>query len=128
MINYIQILNREIKINNKTVIQKTFEQYLNSLLIKDLTTYKGRIDAIRIKYNYRKLIPIYICEDLCLIPIENKKSIDNLYLNIYSIKYIDITSNIIFNDNTIIKLDKKYHIIKKYIKRALTIKKEDINI
>ena len=59
MINYIEILNnktikiyetREIK-----VLNLSFEKYINELLLNDLTTYTGRIEAIKKKYNYRKL-------------------------------------------------------------------------
>lgn len=124
MINYIEILNRQIKINGKKIINLTFEKYINNLLIKDLTTYQGRINSIKEKYNYRKLVPIYISLGLCLIPICNKKSINNLYINIYSISSLTGFTTITFKDNQILNVDKNIRTIKSYIKRASIISKD----
>lgn len=124
MINYIEILNRQIKINGKETINLTFEKYINNLLIKDLTTYQGRINSIKEKYNYRKLVPIYISLGLCLIPICNKKSINNLYINIYSISSLTGFTTITFKDNQILNVDKNIRTIKSYIKRASIISKD----
>ncbi|MBR2891721.1 MAG: competence protein ComK [Bacilli bacterium] len=124
MINYIEILNRQIKINGKKIINLTFEKYINNLLIKDLTTYQGRINSIKEKYNYRKLVPIYIDLGLCLIPICNKKSINNLYINIHSISSLTGCTTITFKDNQILNVDKNIRTIKSYIKRASIISKD----
>ena len=51
MINYIEILsNKTIKIyktKEVEVLNLSFEKYLNVLLLKDLTTFNGRIEAIK---------------------------------------------------------------------------------
>ena len=128
MINYIQILNRSIKINDDLIINKTFENYIDGLLINDLSTYQGRLNAIRKKYGFKKLIPIYINDLLCLFPLENKRSINNIYINVNAVKFVDDNGCLYFYDNSLIKSNKKGKTINKYIKRAKTIKKSKVII
>jgi competence transcription factor ComK len=56
---------------------------LNELCIAHLTTLKGRLDAIRLRFNLHKNIPIYISPCLVLMTVKagNKK----YYLNYYKI-------------------------------------------
>ena len=128
MINFIQISNRSIIINNKKTVNMTLEKYIDYLLINDLSTYSGRMKSIRKRYGYRKLVPIYINDNLCLIPLENKKSLENIYLNIYEINVIEETGCIIFNNGDSLLINKKTKTLYKYILRAKSIKKSTIII
>ena len=125
MINYIKILNnktikiyetREIK-----VLSLSFEKYINDLLLNDLTTYTGRIEAIKKKYNYRKLVPIYINDTICFIPLENKEY-NSIYINVYSV-YKIIYDKIIFIDGSSLLIYKNLQTISNNINRARGIKK-----
>lgn len=125
MINYIKILNnktikiyetREIK-----VLNLSFEKYINELLLNDLTTYTGRIEAIKKKYNYRKLVPIYINDTICFIPLENIEY-NSIYINVYSV-YKIIYDKIIFIDGSSLLIYKNHQTISNNINRARGIKK-----
>lgn len=125
MINYIEILNNKtIKIYESREIKKlnlSFEKYINELLLNDLTTYTGRIEAIKKKYNYRKLVPIYINDTICFIPLENKEY-NSIYINVYSV-YKIIYDKIIFIDGSSLLIYKNLQTISNNINRARGIKK-----
>lgn len=125
MVKYVEILNNKmIKLyNNSEIIirNQTFKEYINELLIKDLTDIEGRLKAIKSKYGYKKLIPIYIRDDLCFIPLENTQY-NKLYINIYSIVKI-LNNEVIFIDGEVLKTKKNFKTLKNYIMRAKQIKK-----
>ncbi len=126
MINYIKILNRQIEIHENCkikIVDQTLNKYLNRILIDDLTTLKGRMDAVKNKYQFKKLIPLYINETLCLMPIDNKKSINNIYINIKSINFIKDSTTIVFYNGEELKINIKKSLITKYIERAFLIQK-----
>lgn len=122
------------KIKNKTLIKNlfqeekivkhSFEDILNSVLIKDLTTLDGRLTAIKEKYNIRKNVPIYVSQDIILIQTKNKKENDNIYININNV--VDIVEDIndtiiIFFDKSLLRVNKPYHLIKKYYDLSLKV-------
>lgn len=125
MINYIEILsNKTIKIyktKQVEVLNLSFEKYLNVLLLKDLTTFNGRIEAIKKKYKYKKLVPIYIDDTMCFIPVENIEY-NSIYINAYSIYKITY-QKIIFIDGSSLSIYKNLKTISNNINRAKAIKK-----
>lgn len=125
MINYIEILsNKTIKIyktKQVEVLNLSFEKYLNVLLLKDLTTFNGRIEAIKKKYKYKKLVPIYIDDTICFIPVENIEY-NSIYINAYSIYKITY-QKIIFIDGSSLSIYKNLKTISNNINRAKAIKK-----
>lgn len=125
MIKYIEILsNKTIKIyktKEVEVLNLSFEKYLNVLLLKDLTTFNGRIEAIKKKYKYKKLVPIYIDDTLCFIPVENIEY-NSIYINAYSIYKITY-QKIIFIDGSSLSIYKNLKTISNNINRAKAIKK-----
>ena len=125
MIKYIEILsNKTIKIYKTTeveVLNLSFEKYLNVLLLKDLTTFNGRIEAIKKKYKYKKLVPIYIDDTMCFIPVENIEY-NSIYINAYSIYKITY-QKIIFIDGSSLSIYKNLKTISNNINRAKAIKK-----
>lgn len=107
-------------------VNQTIERFLNQFCLKDLTTLNGRIQAISEVYHIRKQIPIYLSNKLILIQIANKKEIDNLYINSYNIVDIIEDNNntiIYFSDLSKIKIEKPYHLIKKYYNTSIRIRK-----
>lgn len=107
-------------------IPLTIAKYFDSLLLDQLTTYEGRIKAIKIKYSFIKQTPIYIDNSMCFVPIYNKKDIENIYVNVKSIKYLQKSSlgtKIIFIDNSIVNINKPIEIIRNYINKANMITK-----
>lgn len=114
-----------IYINNKIKIKNTFKKYIEDILLEQLTTYKGRIDAIKKIYGYKKLTPIYINEQICFIPLNSLKDYEQVYINIYQVKYfkkINYQTEVKFLDNTEIIINKLYNNIYNNYKRGLIIK------
>lgn len=124
-INYIIEKGNNIYINNKTHIQTNFRKYIETYLESQLTTFKGRVDAIKNKYGFHKLIPIYISHQLCFIPLNNLKDYELVYINIYEINLIQKVKNktlIKFHDQSEIIINKQFNSIYNNYKRALIIK------
>lgn len=124
---YIKQGNREsiiYTINGKIVVNDTIDRLINKWCIDSLSTYTGRIDAIKCKYNLKKLVPIYVNKDLMLFPIGNTKTVDNIYINsvnILEISKMENKTKIVFNNYDQIMVDKKYQLINNYYQRCLRI-------
>lgn len=127
--NYIKVNDDKILIScAKTIkrINRKIDNYLEQLLLKDLTTLKGRVDSIKKQYHIYKLTPIYIDEDICLIPLFNQSYNYNYYLNVNNIKNVeekDERTEITFVDGERIIVNKKRSLILKQINKALSIKR-----
>lgn len=125
---YIERGNRSTVIhyinNESEVVEVLPERYLNNLYLNELTTLKGRIEAIKTKYHVIKNTPIYIKENLVLFPTHNKKSINNIYVNSIYIKHIESSmdrSKVIFYDNQEILIDKDIHLLKNIYEKCLKV-------
>ncbi len=102
-----------------------FEQ----LCLDDLTTLKGRLDAIKKKYGMRKNIPIYLKPDLVFfrIPIDNHE----LYLNAWMILNLRAENNdtvIHFKNGTKLLINKNIRFLKRQWQRSLSIIKSNENV
>ena len=78
--------------------------------------------------NIRKHIPIYLSENLVLIPTKNKKEIDNIYINCYSV--IDMIKDeektkVIFSDFSELIVNQPIRLLTKYYDNGLKIKKSN---
>ena len=86
---YLKKANRStiIKYKNQDeiVINLLLEKLLDFALREDLTTLKGRLEATSKVYRIFKHVPIYLKENIILIQTNNKKEIDNIYINSYNI-------------------------------------------
>ena len=95
---YLKKANRStiIKYKNQDeiVINLLLEKLLDFALREDLTTLKGRLEATSKVYRIFKHVPIYLKETI-----------------------------IIFIDHSFLKIDKPYHLMKKYYDLSLKIKK-----
>ena len=125
---YIKQGNRETIIyttNNIIHISKTIENVFDEWCVDTLSTYKGRLDAIKKKYHLKKQVPVYINTDLMIFPIKNKKDIDNIYINALNILNIDEDINgftvIKFINNELLKIEKEHKIIEKYFLKTMSI-------
>jgi competence transcription factor ComK len=88
---YIKKGNRETIIytsDKEIVSQENIYKIFDDWCLVSLTTYEGRIEAIKKIYQIKKLVPIYINQDLMLFPIENRKSVENIYINVTKITKI----------------------------------------
>lgn len=127
---YLRKNNRSTIIRNlfqeEICVNLTIDSILEDACLKDLTTLKGRIDAISKVYHIYKHIPIYLTDDIILITTSNKKRFDNIYINICNIVDMVRDNNstiIIFFDRSYLVIDKPYHLIKKYYDKSININK-----
>lgn len=127
---YLKKSNRATIMKNlyqeETEVEILLDTLLEDVCLKDLTTFKGRIDAISKVYHIYKHIPIYLTKDIILITTSNKKQFDNTYINICNI--IDMVKDknatiIIFLDGSHLMVNKPYHLMKKYYDQSLKINK-----
>lgn len=124
---YLKQGNRETiiyTIKEKIVIRDPIEKVINKWCLDSLTTYQGRLDAIKQKYRLKKLVPIYIDKELMLFPIDNKQKLDNVYINSLNVLEIDKLANqtkIVFKNKEYLIIDKKYQLINNYYQRCLKI-------
>ncbi len=123
-INYIKVYTNKIIIDDNIKLNISVEKYLDKILLEQLTTYEGRTKAIKLKYGFVKLTPIYIDQTNILIPLYNLKDYENIYINmcnIVTLKSKGSKTIILFKDSKEITVNKKINIISKYIVRARTI-------
>ncbi|QVK21687.1 competence protein ComK [Mycoplasmatota bacterium] len=97
------------------VLDVSIYKFLNDICIDNLSTYKGRIDAIKRKYNIKSLVPLYVSEDCLLIPTTSIRNYECIWINYFQIQKIK-TSEILMNNNCIIKVRKNLFL--KQIKRC----------
>ena len=128
--NYIKIKQQKLIIsesNELKIYKQKFNDYINKLLINDLTTIDGRINAIRNKYNIHKLTPIYINKNICLLPINSINSDINIYINVFEVTQVislNKGSEIVFSNQERIKINKSYNSLINRIKKACNIRIE----
>ena len=123
---YLKKANRSTIIKYKNQDEIVINLLLEKLLDFALTTLKGRLEATSKVYRIFKHVPIYLKENIILIQTNNKKEIDNIYINSYNI--VEMVKDkkqtiIIFIDHSFLKIDKPYHLMKKYYDLSLKIKK-----
>lgn len=129
---YLKKSNRStfIKYINQSemTVNILMDNLLNDYLLQDLTTLKGRIDAISKVYHIFKHIPIYLKDNIVLIQTNNKKEIDNIYINSYNIidmvKDSNQTTKVVFIDGSQMIVNRPYHLLKKYYDLSLQIRKK----
>lgn len=118
-----------VYLNSNKTINKTIEKLLNELCLENLSTLNGRINAVKERYNIHKFIPIYISNELILLPIYPKDYYTQIYLNINLVKNIQQELNktkIIFNEEKYIIVDAPYLRIKQYVEKCKRIKNDQL--
>lgn len=118
-----------VKIRNELIVNETINKIINQTCLKFLTTLDGRIEAIKQVYKISKFVPIYINEGLILQPIYSIKSWKQIYINICNISKISKVNDhvvITFINEKTILLEISYERMKRYLKRCLKIKDNQI--
>lgn len=119
-----------VKIQEELIVNETINKIINQACLKFLTTLDGRIEAIKQVYKISKLVPIYISEGLILQPIYSNKNWNQMYINICNIKKVNKVNDqaviTFINDRTVF-LEISYERMKRYLKKCLKIKDNQIN-
>lgn len=118
-----------VKIHEELIVNETINKIINQACLSFLTTLAGRIDAIKQVYKISKLVPVYISDGLILQPIYNNKNWNQIYINICNIKKVNkVNDHVVItfiNDKTIF-LEISYERMKRYLKKCLKIKDNQI--
>ena len=120
-----------VKIRNELIVNETINKIINQTCLKFLTTLDGRIEAIKQVYKISKFVPIYINEGLILQPIYSIKSWKQIYINICNISKINKVNDhvvITFINEKTIYLDISLDRMKRYLKKCLKIKENQIKL
>jgi competence transcription factor ComK len=100
------------------------EEFLSPYCLEYLTTLKGRIDAIKIKYRIRKNVPLFIDETLNLFPTSDLKDSNNIYLNAYNIKRVydfQKGTKVEFKSGQELTISQPYSKVYRHYRRAMDI-------
>lgn len=130
---YLTANNRSTNIvyfNDTKIINDSLYPFLNKICLNELTTYNGRIEAIRLVYNIHKFIPIYINQNIILQPLYQKRSWNQTFVNICNIKEVKkdrLNSLIIFKNNLQLIVEVPYLKLKQYIEKCKFIQKDQLN-
>lgn len=96
------------------------KKYLNSLCIKGLSTFDGRVEASKIILKKRTNPPVFISPEVCLFPTKSIRDYNMIYINYFevlSVSYVDNKSCLlVFNDLSRLYLDIPKNRIDKQLK------------
>jgi len=85
--------------------------YLDGLLLAELTTFDGRMAALRKLTGMKRNLPIYIDDTVCLYATKSLREPDVVCINyhrVLSIRDKGAEAEVIFKDLTILKTDTPY--------------------
>lgn len=107
----------------REILNVSFYDFVEMALLESLTTLKGRTDAIKKKYGFRKNIPIFINSDLIYfaLPLENQL----LFVNALQIQAINshfaAQTEILFKDGNRLLVNNSCRLVKNRWRRALVM-------
>jgi len=133
-INQIIYISKDKIVYNDKTEQKVnikVEELLNQICLTEMTSLKGRKEAIKYIYGYQNNPPLYLTKNVVLIRIEDIITKSTVYINvIYINKMVQegVNCKVYFTNNTFLFLciDVKY--IKKQYEKAIKIIKNNNNI
>ena len=120
-----------VKVQKELIVNDSIYNIINIKCLKLLTTIEGRVEAIKQVYKIFKFVPIYINEGLILQPIYNSKAWNQIYINICNIKKVNEVNDrlvITFINEKTIYLDISLDRMKRYLKKCLKIKENQIKL
>lgn len=113
----IFVLEKQIGTN----IQKGLIEYVNSLCLKSLSTYDGRIKSVKKVLSISSLIPVFVNDENLLFPTESIRNYDCVFINycrVLSIKKRGEEALVTFQDLSEIVVDVSFNRIKKQIEKC----------
>ena len=125
---YIRRSNKGILIKNENrefTVDTSIKKYINSLCMKNLSTYDGRRVSTSKLLGENNNIPIYVNEEVILYPTQSIRCYDTVFVNfqeVLSIKKVGIGYTcFIFTNLSEIKLEVSIYKIKKQHNRIKKI-------
>ncbi len=87
------------------------QSVFNSLCLKELTTFKGRMDALKKHFERRYNLPVYINETMCFYgsaPIRRPEAVYVNFFDVLSLRDLGGRTEILFKDLSVLLLDVPY--------------------
>lgn len=104
-------------------INELLNKYLHQLCLKEHTTLKGRLQAIKELYGFKYNPPIYINNHIILVKIVDWNNI--YYINVYNVVGLEKISHqqtkVIFSDQTVLVIKKSKRSISDQFKKGQLI-------
>ncbi len=105
----------------------SLQGYLDTLLLAELTTFEGRMAALRKMTGMKRNLPIYIDDSICLYTTKSLREPDAICINFHrvlSIRDKKFSAEVIFKDLSILPLDMPYRkLAHKHAKTACFLKR-----
>jgi len=95
-------------------IKDSISKYFNSLCIGNFSTFDGRINALKNRYGYKTLTPLYVSSDLIFFPTMSPRNYDCLWINYFAVKEIRDEEVVLVNEEII---EVKQSVLKMQFKR-----------
>lgn len=111
----------EINIHYRKTYKTSATKIFQKLLLNEMTTIKGRIDAIKQIFSYSYNVPIYINQKMIFFKIFGKDKIWVNGSNIESVKKRNEKAIIIFKNGYLLEIEKNYRTIKTMYDRIINI-------
>jgi hypothetical protein len=94
-------------------------QYINQLCVEVLTTYQGRIEALKKKFHLKNNVPIYIHKGCCLFYLEPLRNLEVIVINMVNVRAITKEgvglTKIMFHDGSSLSVPfKDSHVLKRF--------------
>ncbi len=97
---------------------------LETLLQDELTTFEGRLEALKRRFGWRRNVPVYIDEERCFFLSASSREVDTLWVNaprVVAIHSIPTGARIDFFSGTSVELSRDSRLLRRRWQRALVL-------
>jgi competence transcription factor ComK len=121
IMNYIKRSTNGIEISHNgttNYLKIGIRSYIDKLCIDNLSTFEGRIDAAKKKFNIKHKVPIYVDKNCILFSTRSIRDYDVIYFNYFEIieQVADGDNCVVyFKDGTYISVNQSYKVVRKQI-------------
>lgn len=124
MLLYLYYKNNQLNVVRTSGTEKhnmSFQRYLNSLLLYELTDYSSRIKATNKLFDFKSKTPIVIDKETILFCSSNIRNYENIIINYKAIEKVEKIGSrkiiIYFKYGHTIKTDMSYYSFQKYLEK-----------
>jgi competence transcription factor ComK len=100
------------------------KKYFEKLCLRELTTLRGRIDAIKKIYQYKYNVPVYINRELIFFKIRSDKTYWINAVQVTGIIKQEKGANLTFKNGNVLKTNLSYRSLFNSYKKAMRILEE----
>ncbi|HHZ17867.1 MAG TPA: hypothetical protein GX390_01120 [Acholeplasmataceae bacterium] len=111
----------EINVDYQKTHPLTARQLFENLLLREMTTLKGRIDALRKLFSFAYNVPVYINPAMVFFKVSGKERLWVNGANVATIKNRTGKGIIIFKCGILLATDKNYRTLKNAYEKILMI-------